>query len=241
MNSSLKPTHTAVAERLRHWLALANLTLPTTTSEVAPEPDAIMSVFQRAKRERLLLAHFAGWPGQSPENRAKEFHEIFYAVRSILNQLLARKERPEDYRSRYLKALSGGAITRTDDGPLAPVGIARFGGGPLTEEIHIVAGCLEFHSSLLLEGFRNAFKGVELARLYRCPVCTAFYYAVRKNKGACDQHLVLARTWEFRKKTQKYRENWRINKLVKSGFPLSKARAAIVSRRTAGDSTMRGN
>ena len=183
MNSSLKPTHTAIAERLRPWLALANLTLPTTTSEVAPEPDAMMSVFQRAKRERLLLAHFAGWPGQSPENRAKEFHEIFYAVRSILNQLLARKERPEDYRSRYLKALSGGAITTTDDGPLAPVEIARFGGGPLTEEIHIVAGCLEFHSSLLLEGFRNAFKGVELARLYRCPVCTAFYYAIRANKG----------------------------------------------------------
>ena len=234
-------SHTAIAERLRPWLALANLALPTT-SEIALELDEIKSALRRARQVKdvRFLTLTAPLVIGGEEHGAKKFNEIFYAVRSILNQLLARKERPEDYRFRYLKALSGGAITTTDEDPLAPVEIARLG-GPLTEQIYVENGILKFCSSSLLGDFRNAFTDVELSRFRRCEVCTAFYYAARKDKGACDQHLVLARTWEFRDKTAEYRENWRINKLVKLGFGLSKTRAAIVSRRKAGNSTMRGN
>ena len=234
-------SHTAIAERLRPWLALANLALPTT-SEIAPELDEIKSALRRARQVKdvCFLTLTAPLVIGGEEHGAKKFNEIFYAVRSILNQLLARGERPEDYRPGYLKALSGGVITTTDDNALTPVEIARLG-GPLTEQIYVENGILKFCSSSLLGDFRAAFTDVELSRLRRCKVCTAFYYAARENKGACDKHLVLARTWKIRGKTPEYRENWRINKLVKSGFPLSKARAAIVSRRTAGNSKMRGN
>ena len=260
---STERSHTAIAERLRPWLALANLILPTTqeiTPPAQPPLGASMSVHsaysykvafetahevfrraQQAKEVRVFITYAAA--GEE-DKREREFYEIFYAVRSILNQLLARMEQPEKYRPWALKALSGGSITTTDDGALTPVDIAHLG-GPLTEQIYIRNGLLEFSSSLLLHGFRRAFAGVELDRLRRCPVCTGFYYAVRKNKGACDgdngKHLVLVRTWDNRKKTEEYRENWRVNKLVKSGKPLSEARAAIASRKRARNPKMRGN
>jgi hypothetical protein len=45
----------------------------------------------------------------------------------------------------------------------------------------------------------------------------------------------LERTWKIRKKTPEYRENWQINKLMKSGFGSRVvARAVVVSRRKAG-------
>ena len=69
----------------------------------------------------------------------------------------------------------------------------------------------------ILEGFRRAFTGVDLARLRRCPVCTGFYYALRANKGACDKHVGLARIWKIRQKTPEYRERWRNKRLVKQG------------------------
>ena len=266
---STERSHTAIAERLRPWLALANLVLPTT-QEIAPPAQAPLSasmsthsaysykivfetareVFRRArqvKEVRLFITYAAA---AEEDKREREFYEIFFAVRSILNQLLAREERPDDYRYWELRALS--PVPLPGASPLKPVEITCFGGGPLTEEIHIQDGRdakgkpvsrLKFSSSSLLQGFQDAFRDVELARLRRCPVCTGFYYAVRENKGACDNagHLVLVRTWNHRKKTPEYRENWRINKLVKSGFPLSKARAAIVSRKKARNSIMRGD
>jgi hypothetical protein len=219
------PRHADIAKQLQPWLDLANL-LPATASEVAApaqaQLDVMISVFQRAKRRRLFFTTFAELPAYSAEQQAREFYEIFYAVRSPLDKLVARS---------------------IDNTRVKPVEIVEFGRGPLTEELHVIDGRLRFRASLLRQSFQGAFTGVELARIRRCPVCTGFYYAVRANKGACDKHLVLARTWKIRKKTPEYRENWQINKLMKSGRFGSRlvARAVVASRRRSRNSTTGGD
>jgi hypothetical protein len=60
--------------------------------------------------------------------------------------------------------------------------------------------------------FRQAVDGLELERLRRCPVCRRIYYAWRKNKGACDEHLALARVWRKRGKLSEYKANRRFRK-----------------------------
>jgi hypothetical protein len=177
--------------------------------------DTAREVFRRAqqaKEVRVFITYAAG----EEDKWEREFYEIFYTVRSTLNQLLARIEHPQNYRPWALKALSAGTITTTDGGALTPVDIAHLG-GPLTEQIHIKNGCLKFNSPLLLHGFRRAFTDVKLERLRRCPVCTGFYYALRANKGACDEHLGLERVLKNRQKTPEYRERWRNKRLVKQG------------------------
>jgi hypothetical protein len=60
--------------------------------------------------------------------------------------------------------------------------------------------------------FKHAISGLELERLRRCPVCRRVYYAWRNNKGACDAHLGLARTWRKRDKTREYNQSRRFRR-----------------------------
>jgi hypothetical protein len=205
--------------------------------------DIMLSVLrngQKEKEAKPVFRYFEWLSLGEPEHEPKAFYETFYAVRSILNQLLARVERPDDYRYWELSVLSAG-LYPIDNTRVKPVEITAFGDGPLAQEIHIQDGRLEFGPSSLLRGFQNVFTGVEMARLRRCPVCTAFFYAVRANKGACDKHLILARTWKIREKTPEYRKNWQINKLVKSGRSLDVARATVVFRSKTRNSATGGN
>jgi hypothetical protein len=221
---STERSHTAIAERLGPWLALANLVVPTTREIASPTQaplDAMKSILRRARQSQgvPLSIPYAMYAIEGGERWAREFYEFFHAVRSVLNQLVARREHPESYQYWELKALSAldraAGVTIPEDSEnevLRPVDILPLG-GPLTEQIHVQKGLLEFRSSILLENLRRALTGVELARLRRCPVCTGFYYALRANKGACDKHVGLARIWKIRQKSPEYRERWRNKRL----------------------------
>jgi hypothetical protein len=77
--------------------------------------------------------------------------------------------------------------------------------------------------------FRRAVEGIELERLNRCPVCHRIYYAVRKNKGACDTHLGLARVWRKRGKVAEYNASRRFRKKAKLKGLRGKARKDLLS------------
>ena len=70
----------------------------------------------------------------------------------------------------------------------------------LGELIRVEDGRVKFIASGLLARFKRDFDGIEVARLKRCPICRAFYYATRSNKGACNEHLGLARIRRLREK-----------------------------------------
>ncbi len=85
------------------------------------------------------------------------------------------------------------------------------------------------------ETFRKAIEGLEVARIRRCPVadCGKFFYAVRFNTGACNQHLARARVQRGRdtELRRQYEETRRINRLVRDGRPLDKAKAEVKTNR----------
>lgn len=81
-----------------------------------------------------------------------------------------------------------------------------------------------------IEGdFKQALQGAEIRRIRRCPVCEKFFYAERKNTGACKEHLALARVRRSRNPAlrKKYERNRSINRLTKSIDPLTKKRVSI--------------
>jgi len=77
--------------------------------------------------------------------------------------------------------------------------------------------------------FTQAISGLELKRLRRCPVCRRIYYAWRNNKGACDTHLGLARTWRKRDKTPEYNDSRRFRKMANLKGLRGKARQDLLS------------
>jgi hypothetical protein len=77
--------------------------------------------------------------------------------------------------------------------------------------------------------FRYAVEGLELERLRRCPVCHRIYYAGRKNKGACDQHLDLARVWRKRGKLPEYNAGRRLRRKTGLKGLRGKARRDVLS------------
>lgn len=112
-----------------------------------------------------------------------------------------------------------------------------FGSGSQIITVH--EGKVLFEDNREWTRFREAIRGVEIRRLRRCPVCRRIYYAVRDNKGACDLHLDVARVRRHRdpESRRKYEKTRKIMRLVRTGLPLSKARAAVESRARKGGSS----
>lgn len=80
-----------------------------------------------------------------------------------------------------------------------------------------------------LEKLFDALRRVEANRIRRCPICRGFFFAVRANKGACDEHLTLARARRGRNPElrRQYEETRRINRLVREGKPIGQAKAEV--------------
>jgi len=64
------------------------------------------------------------------------------------------------------------------------------------------------------DGFLPALAECGAQRIKRCPIpkCAKFFWAKPKNKGACDQHLGLARVWRKRGKIPQYNESRRFRR-----------------------------
>jgi len=75
---------------------------------------------------------------------------------------------------------------------------------------------------------------VETRRIRTCPVCQSFYYAVRGNTGACDEHQTLARTRRTRdpELRRQYKKAMQINRLTRAGIPIGEATARIQAKAT---------
>lgn len=94
-------------------------------------------------------------------------------------------------------------------------------------------GHLSFLLDPITDALKNAFERVEIARIRRCPMCGKFFYAVRANKGACDEHLAYARVQRGRdpEMRKQYEENRRINRLVREGKSLAQAKEEVAKKR----------
>jgi hypothetical protein len=83
--------------------------------------------------------------------------------------------------------------------------------------------------------FQQAFKGLDVTRLRRCPLstCGRIFYAKRANSGACDEHLALARTRRSRNPELKrqYEQTRQINQLVQPEDAAAEVRKNGINRR----------
>lgn len=86
-------------------------------------------------------------------------------------------------------------------------------------------GRVTFTDDPIPSEFKHALEGSEIRRVRRCPVCAAFFYAARKNTGACKEHLALARVRRSRdpRLREKYQRTRRINRLTKRRVPIGDA------------------
>ena len=215
--------HTETAQRLRPWLDYAaaipwNEPLPRPW-EVSPEvaldvvlkadrllPGGSLMVNELAhatvkSRSRFPRTRLADWYARKrPTHSDMWFYELFWSVRTSLSWFAAFGTRP-------IAKYSG----RTD----------RRVAVMMPPELESVAaetpalcadGTVSFAENLAWGSFKRAILGVEASRLKHCPVCNRVYYAVRRNKGACDEHLGLARVWRKRGKDPEYNASRRFRK-----------------------------
>jgi hypothetical protein len=235
----------AITQRLAPWLALANL---ASTSVDGLDSDAseraISEVFTKAHKQktRLSLASlidretdylapvdFLGQRDTEMDRvRARKFFEIGRTIYSVFDQLTARATNPEIYRYSELAALGFPPANSQLIKPVEVSGLGQAFGTLINVDS---GGVLRVGSSALVLLLQKALDGVELTRLRRCPVCSKIYYAVRANKGACDEHLGVARVWRLRKKIPDYNQNKRINRLVRKGHSIKQARAAVTKKK----------
>ena len=97
-------------------------------------------------------------------------------------------------------------------------------------------GRVSFEPELILADFMKALEGTEILRVRRCLICGRFYYAVRDNKGACDEHLARVRVKLGRdpQLREKYEANRRINKLVRQEKLSIREAKAVVKNKSTG-------
>jgi len=97
-------------------------------------------------------------------------------------------------------------------------------------------GRVSFEPELNLGEFMKTLAGTEILRVRRCPACGKFYYAVRANKGACDEHLARERVRRGRDPhlQKKYEASRRINKLVKQKKLSIRDAKAVVEKKSNG-------
>jgi hypothetical protein len=124
---------------------------------------------------------------------AKDFYEFFWTVRSAFEWLVETWANPDQW-PKMFGVLPADSPGRTFSIPTGQqMSMNRQSG-----LVHFTEG------SPAWMAFKWVVDGVELERLVRCPVCRRIYYAVRKDKGACDEHLGLARVWDTRGKLPEY-------------------------------------
>ncbi len=220
-------------QRLQNWLRFANLK--------GESPAELMRKFKAERLDRDLDAPnlFAGAPlfGRNTEEaKQRELSEFQRSVCTILDGI-------------------GKNVGREN-----PDGLADNIGPFYTERVEAYVECqfdaqgriTKCELSAPINGLLNALKpppslppsrdaaepkpakmGAGALRIRRCPVCGRFYYAVRTDRGACDEHLARARVQRGRdpELRRRYKETCRINRLVRDGMPLDKAKAEVQRQR----------
>jgi hypothetical protein len=208
-------------DTLQPWIDLANLfpfeSLGNRWIAVDPEPQTLSSAFVRefAGRPRPnplyhLAQRVTRWQTREPRP-SSELVGLFNTVRGLFERLPemtwpTEGEEPvlNEHYDRVQFSLTF-SIEDTGDGRVS------------------------FQPDATLTDFKTALEDTEISRVRRCPICGKFYYGVRNNKGACDEHLARARVERGRdpEVRKMYEVNRRINKLVKQKVPIGKAKAKV--------------
>jgi hypothetical protein len=123
---------------------------------------------------------------------------------------------------RFVREVFGSLDRMTEDLSEVPFKLTYF----ITDSGH---GLISFAPDPWPNEFKTALEGIEIARIKRCPTCEKYFYAVRANKGACDEHLARERVRRGRdpERLRQYEETRRINRLVSEGKTLAAAKAAV--------------
>jgi hypothetical protein len=94
-------------------------------------------------------------------------------------------------------------------------------------------GLISFDPDPFWLHFQKALHKADPMRVRRCPHCGNFYFAVRSNTGACNEHLARVRMQRSRdpERRRQYEETRRINRLVhQEKMELKLARAKVQRR-----------
>jgi hypothetical protein len=222
-----------VNRQLRPWLNFATA-IPFT--ETPPPPwYASAEAVQRVKNatstlmrllvenlEPVMAASSAKGLNATVPGVASEHYQLFWTVRTTLDWLAQA-----DHSKRE-------ALPRRKRIMLAPV-------GTIAADLVCIShnGMVEFVSNAAWGRFKEALQDVEASRLHHCPIktCRRIYYAWRKNKRACDEHLASARVLRSRnkrksdpEKTKQYEKSRRTNRTVKQAIQAGKWTEAAVER-----------
>jgi hypothetical protein len=149
------------------------------------------------------------------ERGAHDFYAFFWTVRSAFEWMVDtwtdRENWPDFIGSNGQHPISSFAIPSDQAISMSKLGLVVLQDNPVWQL------------------FRGAIQLLDLGRLRRCPVCRRIYYAWRANKGACDQHLGLARVWRKRGKLPEYNASRRFRKKAGLKGVRGNARSDVLS------------
>ena len=211
-----------IATRLQVWLELAaivpcsqNLPAPWEVSDEIERQVWELAIADRTgpgRKDRwptvtLLATSYLSFGAEELLDKYARghFYSLFYGVRSLLSDLIDAHQKPAS-ESALLGA--GMALAGMQTVPVCFIP---------SQSAVIWGGIISFHEDSNWSSFKTAIAGVELSRLRHCPVCCRIYYAIRANKGACDEHLALAAVRRARGKASTYQSNRRFRQ--KTGLP----------------------
>jgi ribosomal protein S27AE len=139
-------------------------------------------------------------------DQARGFVELVAEIAALLRGLTAASA-PE-------------TLTAAGDSPLL---INRLYQAPSTSrsEVWITAGAIATHWVDPFKDFLTALQSVEAGRLRRCPVCSDFFFATRKDRKACSRlcnAVRRVRVWRSNQSAYEYRR-----KLKRAGLDPARA------------------
>jgi len=185
-------------QRLGPWIELANLLPPPPSRDqprfLDPEPLDRWRAHCRAvpldefvhRFERSRLAQALGITDtldlqllREDSDHARRFLDLVGEIAAALHTLVNAATNPE-----VLKAVDK-----------APLRIRRLYETPAASrsEIWIFKGTVTTRWVDPFKDFLAALEGVEVVRLRQCPICSRFFYALRKDQKACSKRCNAAR------------------------------------------------
>jgi hypothetical protein len=158
-------------------------------------PEIVRSILSRTLRSLLPggsamlyeMLRFCGGPLRKTGVRWADAAVDAVVDRLLFEMLVELLESVREY-LKYLAPTDESSITKRDRELMRPEPQAM-----TTVMPNIRDGKNEWITNPAWSAFLEATSGVEVERLRFCPICYQVYYAWRRDKGACDRHLALAR------------------------------------------------
>ncbi len=176
---------------------------------------------------------------------AREFYEFFWNVRGAIDWIVETAAEQSGASDTEVQTRGGGLDAEQSRRRLLDLASELFDAKALqrTRGLRIPSratitkreGFVHLEEETLLWTiFRAAIEGLEVERLKRCPIrdCRKVFYAMRRNTGACREHLARARVYLARERREQYEQTRRINRMVRQGKSIGEAKAEVQRKRS---------